>query len=73
MTAKLAELVKDGELEIMADNNIAGDPADNVVKQLRVKYVLDGGPSRLRSRENQTLRLPLEETSGRSAAPRLVD
>ena len=42
VTAKLAERVKDGQLEVAADNNLAGDPAVNVVKQLRVDYVLDG-------------------------------
>jgi len=72
VTAKLAERVKDDELEIVADNNIAGDPAVKVVKELRVDYALDGAAMSITVAENQTLRLPLEETFGTLPAPRLV-
>ncbi len=71
VTAKLAERVKDGQLEVTADNNLAGDPAYNVVKQLRVDYVLDGVAKSITVAENAVLRLPAEETLGVPPAPRL--
>jgi hypothetical protein len=71
VTAKLAERVKNGELEVTADNNLAGDPAYNVVKQLRVEYVLDGVAKSITVGENQSLRLPSEELLGVPPAPQL--
>lgn len=71
VTAKLAERVRDGELEISADNSIAGDPAINVAKELRVDYVLDGVEHSITSAEGQTLRLPSELIVDAIPVPRL--
>ncbi len=35
-------LLRDGRLEISASNDLAGDPAPNLIKRLVVEYVLDG-------------------------------
>ena len=58
VTAKLAEAVKDGRLEIMAGNELAGDPRPDVVKALLVEYKADGQTARIRVGENQKLVLP---------------
>jgi hypothetical protein len=72
VTAKLAALAPDGQLEVTANNDLAGsDPAYNVVKQLRVDYVLDGVAKSITVAENQVLRLPVEQTVGLPPAPRL--
>jgi hypothetical protein len=71
VTAKLAELVKDGQIEVLAGNEIAGDPAVNVVKQLRVEYVLDGVANTLMVDEGQTLGVLSEERLGVPPTPRL--
>ena len=61
VTAKLAGLVKDGSLAVLADNILAGgDPAYNVVKELRVDYSYKGQPKQARASENQLLILPQE-------------
>jgi hypothetical protein len=44
VTAKLAAMVRDGKLVVAAENDIAGDPAPLVIKQMRVEYVYDGRP-----------------------------
>lgn len=71
VTAKLAERVRDGELEVPADNNLAGDPAVRVVQELRVNYVLDGVAGSIVVPENQMLRLPSGETPDALPAPRV--
>jgi len=58
VTAQLQRMVRDGRLTVRADNSIAGDPAQNVVKQMRVDYALDGKPASRTVEENQTLTLP---------------
>lgn len=42
VTAKLRAAVADGVLTVKADNTLAGDPAPDVPKELRVEYTLDG-------------------------------
>lgn len=42
ITPQLKALVKDGTLSVEASNDIAGDPAFNTVKQMRVDYTLNG-------------------------------
>jgi len=64
VTAKLADQVKDGRLEVTAGNGIAGDPATGIVKELRVEYIFDGVAKSITVAENETLRLPSEETLG---------
>ena len=44
VTAKLVAMVREGKLVVQADNDIAGDPAPLVIKQMRVEYVYDGRP-----------------------------
>ena len=65
------ERAKGGQLEVTADNDLAGDPAYNVVKQLQVDYVLDGVAKSITVDENQVLRLPPEELLGVPPPPRL--
>ncbi len=72
MTAKLAGQAKGGQLEVTADNNLTGDPAVNVAKQLRVDYVLDGVAKSVTVAENTVLRLPPEEVLDLPPAPRLL-
>jgi hypothetical protein len=60
VTARLAELVEAGELEVTASNSLAGDPAQGIVKELRVDYSLDGAAKTIAVAENQGLRLPAD-------------
>ncbi len=70
VTAKLNGRIKDGELDVAASNDLAGDPAYNVVKQLRVDYVLDGAQRSITVAEGQALRLPPDEMRETLPAPR---
>lgn len=58
VTESVRKLVRAGALTVAASNALAGDPADNVVKQMRVDYVYNGVAGRKIVEENQTLRLP---------------
>jgi hypothetical protein len=65
VTAKLSELVRDGQLVVAANNDVLGcDPALNHEKELRVDYALDGKPGHVIVHENETLTLPAALTSG---------
>jgi hypothetical protein len=67
VTAKLSELVRDGQLVVEAKNDVLGvDPAVNHEKELRVDYTLDGKPGHVIAHENETLTLPAALTSGQS-------
>ena len=44
VTAKVAAMAHEGKLVVQADNDLAGDPAPLVIKQMRVEYVYDGQP-----------------------------
>jgi hypothetical protein len=44
VTARVAEMVAEGETEIPASNGVFGDPVPLVVKRLRVEYRLNGKP-----------------------------
>jgi hypothetical protein len=67
VTAKLSELVRDGQLVIAANNDTSGrDPAVNHEKELRVDYALDGKPGHVIAHENETLTLPATTTVGQS-------
>src|SRR5205823_1246909 len=57
VTAKVAALVARGEYSIPATNELFGDPTFNVVKRLRVEYLVDGKPARKTAGENETLDL----------------
>ena len=68
VSAKLSKLVAGGQTEILAGNDVLGrDPAPNVVKQLRVKYTLDGKPFEVTVAENEMLTLPA--AAGHTPAP----
>ena len=59
LTAKLSALVKNGELRVRMDNNLAGgDPASLVPKELRIEYSLNGALKRAIVQENEMLILP---------------
>jgi len=68
LTRKLAALIKEGELNVRVDNDLAGgDPALLVPKELRVEYSLNGVPKLTTIQENETLTLP--ETARPAGAP----
>jgi len=58
VTAKLATMLKDGALSVVAGNDLAGDPAPLIVKQMRVEYMLDGKRYAKTLGENATLDIP---------------
>ena len=59
VTAKLLGLVKEGALSVSADNALVGhDPANMILKELRVEYLYKGQRKEARVRENGTLTLP---------------
>jgi hypothetical protein len=64
VTQQVASLVKDGRLTVVAGNALAGDPANLVVKQMQVDYLLDGEPYSKTVGENQTLELPAGNERG---------
>jgi hypothetical protein len=70
VTAQLNAMVRNGTLSVVANNNIAGDPASLIVKKMRVEYTLDGRPYMRTVNENATLVLPDgTETAVAYAAP----
>ena len=65
VTVKVAAAVVHDSLSIAASNDNFGDPAEGIVKKLRVEYLLDGTPHSRTVQENETLVI-------RSVAPQLV-
>ena len=60
VTAKLSELVRDGQLVVVANNQVFGrDPTPLHEKELRVAYTLDGKPGHATVHENGILTLPV--------------
>lgn len=57
VTAQVTEMVGNGQYAIPASNDLFGDPVPNVVKRLRVEYLLDGKPMQKMVGENETLEL----------------
>jgi hypothetical protein len=55
VTEKVAAMVKDGALSVEATNDNFGDPAEGVVKKLKVDYTLDGKEKSKTVDENETL------------------
>lgn len=65
VTARLAELARDGQIVIAASNDALGrDPALLHEKQLRVEYTLDGKSGSISVPENEMLVLPPEARTG---------
>lgn len=60
VTAKVAGMAAAGELVIPATNDVFGDPVPNVVKRLRVEYVLNGKARTKTVGENESLALAEE-------------
>lgn len=58
VTAKIAAMVRGNRLSVVAGNDIAGDPAYNTVKQLRINYTLDGKKRTQTVKEGETLQIP---------------
>jgi len=61
VTEQLADLVRKNKLTIKADNETFGDPAENVVKKLRVEYLFDGKRETKTVGENETLNINIAE------------
>ncbi|MFO7976802.1 MAG: family 16 glycoside hydrolase [Candidatus Hydrogenedentota bacterium] len=69
VTAKVAQMVESGAMAIGASNgNFGGDPAPNIVKQLRIDYTVNGVEHSKVVREGQTLNL-----TAMSIPPAIVD
>ena len=64
VTNKLRAAMKNGALAVKSGNDIAGDPAYNTVKTLRVEYTLDGVAKTQTVPEDQTLNLPGDGKTG---------
>lgn len=61
VTAKVAEMVAAGQYSIPANNSVFGDPTPDIVKRLRVEYVLNGKPMQKIAAENGTLELVADD------------
>lgn len=73
VTAHLAGLVKNNTLSVVAGNDLAGDPAPNTVKELRVDYTLGGAAHSQTVNEGAALQIPGPgETPGALAIRRAV-
>ena len=57
VTPQLQQRLRDGKLEVPVDNNLCGDPAEGVLKQLRVEYTIGNVALVKRVYEGNTLRL----------------
>jgi hypothetical protein len=55
VTEQLADLVRKNKLTTKADNETFGDPAEGVVKRLKVDYLFDGKRQTKTVGENETL------------------
>ncbi len=64
VTEHLRRMVQDGALCVFASNEIAGDPAPYVVKELRVDYLLEGKPLTVTVGEGQWLEIPSSPPGG---------
>lgn len=64
VTEQLRDALSGGSLKIEASNDLAGDPADNVVKALFVEYSAGGRNHVIRVPEHKTLTLPAAGQTG---------
>ncbi|MFI5378745.1 MAG: DNAJC11 domain-containing protein [Tepidisphaerales bacterium] len=55
VTEKVKEMVKDNALSVETTNDNFGDPAEGVVKKLKVDYTFDGKEKSKTVDENETL------------------
>jgi len=66
VTSQVAGMVAGGQFSIPATNGLFGDPALDVVKELRVEYMINGKPVTKAAAENETVDLAIP---GKTAAP----
>ncbi len=59
--------VKDGRVRLQATNELAGDPAQDIVKQLFVEYTTGGTRRTIKVEENKVLELPRPGEDGELA------
>jgi hypothetical protein len=72
VTAKVAAMVRDGHLSVVADNALTGkDPLYGVPKELEISYTLDGVEGTAHARENQRIVLPTRSWQRLPLIPRL--
>ncbi len=71
VTRQLAGAVHNGRLRIEADNSLAGDPAPDIVKRLKVVYTLNGEHGETTVDENETVELPARAQLRSQATPDL--
>jgi hypothetical protein len=64
VTDEVAAQVKEGRLRVTASNDLGGDPAANVVKEMRVDYACDGKTNRVSVLEHNILELPAKGETG---------
>ena len=64
VTDKVAFQVREGRLRVRAANDLGGDPAVNIVKEMRVEYACGGKTNLVAVPENATLELPAKGETG---------
>lgn len=64
VTDKVAPRVKDGQLRVKAANDLSGDPAPLIVKEMRVEYECGGKTNLASVVENAVLELPTKGETG---------
>ena len=57
VTEKVAGLAAHESLSVTASNDNFGDPAENIVKKLRIDYTIDGMPHSQTVAENETIKI----------------
>ncbi len=75
VTDKVKAMVKDGALSVDATNDNFGDPADGIVKKLKVDYTIDGVAASKTVNEGETLTIAANEKpapSGKLAIKKAV-
>jgi hypothetical protein len=63
VTDKVKSFIEQGTLEVLASNDVFGDPAQYKVKKLTVSYEIDGKTYSAFAYEGSKLRIPEEEAS----------
>lgn len=66
VTARVAQMVAEGYLEVSATNDVFGDPVPDVVKQLRMEWTVDGKLRQATEREGSSIAL---SSRAQSAVP----
>ncbi|MGN6555952.1 MAG: glycosyl hydrolase, partial [Verrucomicrobiota bacterium] len=58
VTAKVAERIQNDALEVWANDQLGGNPAGNLAKELRIEYSLDGVRHEIANAQDQLIVLP---------------